>query len=314
MRLLVTGCAGFIGSAFCRYLLEKYPDDDIMGVDILTYAASPDALRELKKQDRFSFTKADICDGDAVGRVFADFSPDIVVNFAAESHVDRSIDSSDRFVRTNILGTQTLLDASLHYGVVRFHQVSTDEVYGDLPYDSKERFTESSVLSPSSPYSASKAAADLLALSYMKTHGLPVSVSRSCNNYGIYQHSEKLIPMTISHLIAGTPVTLYGDGRNMRDWLYVNDNCRAIDLIIRAGECGIYNVGADNEWTNLDLVRKIMSHFGGPDGEIAFVADRKGHDRRYPIDSSKIKALGWQPEADFEEKLKSTVEWYRYRE
>lgn len=313
MKILVTGCAGFIGSAFCRYLLKKYPSDYIYGVDAMTYAASPEALEYLMGYTNFTFARENICDREAIDRIFSSFLPDVVVNFAAETHVDRSIDSSFSFTQTNLVGTDILLSASLSYGVKRYHQVSTDEVYGDLPYGSDIGFTEESVLRPSSPYSASKAGADLLALSYMKTHGLPVSISRSSNNYGIYQHTEKLIPMTIGKIVNGMPVQIYGDGRNMRDWLYVDDNCRAIDLIIRAGDCGVYNVGADNEWSNIDLVKKIMGQLGMPDGELVFVPDRKGHDRRYPIDSGKIRSLGWQPEAEFEEKLKATVEWYRDR-
>lgn len=313
MKIVITGCAGFIGSAFADYILRKYPADSVIGIDCMTYAASESALKSLKCYEKFTFSKVNICDKEAIERIFAEHIPDILINFAAESHVDRSISSSRTFVETNILGTQVLLDASVKYGVRRFHQISTDEVYGDMPVDTAESFTEISPLNPSSPYSASKAAADLLALSYMRTHGLPVSVSRSSNNYGIHQHREKLIPMCISQILSDMPVTLYGDGTNMRDWLYTKDHCRAIDLIIRAGECGIYNIGADNEWSNIDLVRKIALLLGKSDAKIQFVEDRKGHDRRYPIDSSKIKSLGWQPKADFERELKATVEWYRDR-
>ena len=313
MKIVITGCAGFIGSAFADYILRKYPADSVIGIDCMTYAASESALKSLKCYEKFTFSKVNICDKEAIERIFAEHTPDILVNFAAESHVDRSISSSRTFVETNVLGTQVLLDASVKYGVKRFHQISTDEVYGDMPVDTAESFTEISPLNPSSPYSASKAAADLLALSYMRTHGLSVSVSRSSNNYGIHQHGEKLIPMCISQLLSDMPVTLYGDGTNMRDWLYTEDHCRAIDLIIRAGECGIYNIGADNEWSNVDLVRKIALLLGKPDAKIQFVEDRKGHDRRYPIDSSKIKFLGWQPKADFARALKATVEWYRDR-
>ena len=313
MKIVITGCAGFIGSAFADYILRKYPTDSVIGIDCMTYAASENALKSLKCYEKFTFSKVNICDKEAIERIFAEHIPDILVNFAAESHVDRSISSSLAFIETNVLGTQVLLDASVKYGVKRFHQISTDEVYGDMPIDSAESFTETSPLNPSSPYSASKAAADLLALSYMRTHGLPVSVSRSSNNYGIHQHREKLIPMCISQILSDMPVTLYGDGTNMRDWLYTEDHCRAIDLIFRAGECGIYNIGADNEWSNVDLVRKIALLLGKPDAKIQFVEDRKGHDRRYPIDSSKIKTLGWQPKADFARALKATVEWYRDR-
>jgi dTDP-glucose 4,6-dehydratase len=244
-------------------------------------------------------------------RVFSVERPDVVINFAAESHVDRSIENSSAFLQTNVLGTAILLDMSVKYGVKRFHQVSTDEVYGGVPLDTQELFTEESALNPSSPYSASKAAADLLTLSYMKTHGLPVSISRSSNNYGKYQHSEKLIPKVIDSILSDKPVSLYGDGSNMRDWLFVLDNCRAIDLIIREGECGIYNIGADNHISNIELVKKIMILSGKPGGEIAFVEDRKGHDRKYAINCSKIKSLGWMPEAKFDVELKNTVAWYK---
>lgn len=313
MKIVITGCAGFIGSAFADYILRKYPTDSVIGIDCMTYAASENALKNLKCYEKFTFFKVNICDKEAIERIFAENIPEVVVNFAAESHVDRSISSSRAFIETNVLGTQVLLDASVKYGVKRFHQISTDEVYGDMPIDSAESFTETSPMNPSSPYSASKAAADLLALSYMRTHGLPVSVSRSSNNYGINQHGEKLIPMCISQILSDMPITLYGNGTNMRDWLYTDDHCRAIDLIIRAGECGIYNIGADNEWSNIDLVKKIAFLLGKPDAKIQFVEDRKGHDRRYPISSDKIKKLGWQPKADFERELKATVEWYRDR-
>ncbi len=313
MKIAVTGCAGFIGSAFAGYLLDNYPDCQVIGIDCLTYAASLEALDGLKKRKNFTFYKENICDEAAIDRIFCRERPDVVVNFAAESHVDNSIAAPRAFIKTNVLGTGTLLDASVRYNVSRFHQISTDEVYGDAPLDATERFTEASPLNPSSPYSASKAAADLLALSYMRTYGLRVSVSRSTNNYGIYQHSEKLIPKTVEQVTSDQPISVYGDGSNLRDWLHTSDHCRAIDLIIRAGECGIYNIGAGNEWSNIDLVKKIMTLLGGPDGEIAFVTDRKGHDRRYPIDCSKIRSLGWQPKADFERELKATVEWYKNR-
>jgi len=314
MTILITGCAGFIGANFVEYLLSAYPEDRVVGVDCLTYAANAEALSRLCESDRFRFYKVDICDADAIEAIFRAEKPDVAVNFAAESHVDRSIADSPLFLRTNVLGVQVLLDASLRHGVKRFHQVSTDEVYGDLPFDSSERFTEDSSLRPSSPYSASKASADLIALSYMKTHGLPVSISRSANNYGRYQHFEKLIPMTILKLLSGEPVPIYGDGRNMRDWLFVEDNCRAIDLIIRAGDCEVYNVGADNLWENIDLVRRMGEFTGTLDAPIIFVPDRKGHDRKYAVSSEKLKnQLGWRPEANFDEKLRETVEWYKTR-
>lgn len=312
MKLLVTGCAGFIGANFTEYILDRYKQDTVIGVDYLTYAANLPALAELKKRPNFTFYKYNICDREAMERVFSLERPDVVVNFAAESHVDRSIECSSAFIETNIVGVSVLLDVSKKYSVKRFHQVSTDEVYGGISLNSNLIFDENSPLNPSSPYSASKGAADLLALSYMKTHGLPVSISRSSNNYGKYQHKEKLIPMTVDRILSGEPVTLYGDGKNMRDWLFVLDNCRAIDLIIRAGECGIYNVGANNQVANIDLVKKIMTLFGKSDDEIAFVEDRKGHDQKYSVNTDRLKALGWKPEADFDRALKNTVEWYRY--
>ena len=311
MKLLVTGCAGFIGANFVHFILDNYPDDQVIGVDCLTYAANPVALAEITKRKNLTFYKNNICDRADMERIFAEEHPDVVINFAAESHVDRSIEDSAAFIETNVLGVGVLLDMSKKYGVKRFHQVSTDEVYGDVALDSREQFTEESPLNPSSPYSASKASADLMALSYMKTHGMPVSISRSSNNYGRYQHKEKLIPMTVDRILSDMPVTLYGDGKNMRDWLFVLDNCRAIDLIIRAGECGIYNVSADNQLSNIDLVKKIMCVMGKPFAEITFVEDRKGHDRRYAASSEKIKSLGYKPKAEFERELKSTVEWYR---
>ena len=311
MKILVTGCAGFIGSSFALYLLKNYPSDLIVGVDCLTYAANEEALDKLLSYDRFRFYKENICDRAIIDGIFAAEKPDIVVNFAAETHVDNSILDSYSFVETNVVGTQVLLDASVRYGVSRFHQISTDEVYGDLPVDSANRFYEDSPLNPSSPYSASKAAADLLALSYARTHGLSVSISRSTNNYGIYQHSEKLIPTVIRSLVKHQPVPVYGSGENVRDWLYVADHCRAIDIILRKGTAEIYNVGADNYYSNVDLIKKIMTLSGYPDGEINFVADRKGHDRRYAVNFDKLRALGWQPQADFAVELKNTIGWYK---
>ena len=264
MKIAVTGCAGFIGFHFAHYLLNKYPKDWVIGIDCLTYAANPEALSILRDYANFSFYKADITDSAEMDRVFSAECPDVVVNFAAESHVDNSISDPTPFLKTNIFGVKVLLDACLRYGVGRFHQVSTDEVYGDTPLDSDTRFDESSPLNPSSPYSVSKAAADLLVLSYAKTYGIPVSISRSSNNYGRFQHREKLIPKTVDALVSGNPVTLYGDGSNIRDWLHVLDHCSAIDLIIRAGECEIYNISADNEWSNIDLVKKIMTLLGIP--------------------------------------------------
>jgi len=311
MKVLVTGFVGFIGANFTEYLLAKYPNDRIIGVDCLTYASSSEALSLFEDHQNVTFYKNNICDKEAMEQIFATERPDVVVNFAAESHVDRSIEDSSAFLMTNVMGTGVLLDMSLKYGVKRFHQISTDEVYGGVDLNSDIRFDEGAPLNPSSAYSASKAAADLLAMSYMKTHGLSISISRSSNNYGKYQHEEKLIPMAINNILDNKPVALYGDGENMRDWLYVLDNCRAIDMIIRTGECGIYNVGTDNRIANIDLINKIMVYLGKPDGEIAFVEDRKGHDRMYSINSDKIKRLGWNVEAEFERELKFTVEWYK---
>ena len=310
MKILVTGCAGFIGANFTEYILEKYHEDTVIGIDRLTYAANLTALKRLKVKERFSFYQYDICDRVSLEQIFDLKRPDVVVNFAAETHVDRSIENAADFIRTNVLGTEVLLDLSYRYGVKRFHQVSTDEVYGDVALSDDRCFAEDAPLNPSSPYSASKASADLIAMSYMRTHGLPVSISRSSNNYGKYQHSEKLIPATVGRILCGSPIIIYGDGSNMRNWLYVGDNCSAIDMIIRAGECGIYNVSADNQLSNIELVKRIMLRLEKTDVEIAFVEDRKGHDRKYSVSSDKLKALGWTATADFERELKHTVEWY----
>ena len=312
MKILVTGCAGFIGINFTKYLLENYPTDSLVGVDCLTYAANTEELAKLFLCDSFTFYKENISDAAAIDKIFSLEKPDVVINFAAESHVDRSFGDPELFFKTNVQGTEVLLGASLRHGVGRYHQISTDEVYGEMPIDSKARFTEDSPLAPTSPYSKSKAEADRLVLAY-RERGLRASISRSTNNFGKFQHTEKLIPMTVSKLISGESVPIYGDGRNMRDWLFVIDHCRAVDMIIRAGKCEIYNISAENEWSNIDLVKKIMSLSGIPDGELAFVKDRPNHDRRYPVDSSKIRSLGWQPEGKFGERLRETVEWYRGR-
>lgn len=311
MKLLVTGCAGFIGANFTKFVLKNYPNDSVVGVDALTYAANLDALKELKSEERFLFYKADICDETAMNKIIDAEKPRVVVNFAAESHVDNSILNPESFIRTNVLGTQVLLNASYRYGVSRFHQVSTDEVYGDVPLESEHIFDECSVLKPSSPYSASKAAADLIALSYMRTYGLSVSVSRSTNNYGMYQHGEKLIPTVIKKAMSGIPIPIYGDGKNMRDWLFVEDNCAAIDLIIRKGACEIYNIGSGNLISNCDLIDRILDCLDIPSARKKFVKDRLGHDMKYAVDCKKIRELGWKAEADFESGLKTTVEWYK---
>lgn len=311
MKILVTGCAGFIGANYVEFLLSEYPNDTIIGVDKLTYAANLEALSRLRTESRFRFFKADICDVESINDIFTQDKPDVVVNFAAESHVDRSIQDSTDFVRTNILGVQVLLDVSLRYSVKRFHQVSTDEVYGDIPLDSNTKFTESSPLRPSSPYSATKAAADLLALSYMKTHGIPVSISRSSNNFGKYQHKEKLIPMIVNKLILNEDIPLYGDGSCIRDWIAVEDNCRAIDCIVRKGGCEIYNIGSDNHISNIDMANEVVKRFQNHNGKIIFVPERKGADKKYAVDSRKIISLGWKPQTVFGDALTQTIMWYR---
>ncbi|MBQ4648892.1 MAG: dTDP-glucose 4,6-dehydratase [Clostridia bacterium] len=313
MNILVTGGAGFIGANFVYYELGKHPDDNIICLDKLTYAGNPENLKEAAKNPKFTFVKADICDRDAIYSLFEKYSFDIVVNFAAESHVDRSIENPDVFLQTNVMGTQVLLDASRKYGVKRFHQVSTDEVYGDLPIDRPDLFfTETTPLNASSPYSASKASADLLVKAYHRTYGLPVTISRCSNNYGPYQFPEKLIPLMIVNARAGKKLPVYGQGINVRDWLYVEDHCKAIDLIIRNGVVGeTYNIGGHNEMRNIDIVKLICKELGVGEELITYVTDRKGHDLRYAIDPEKIsKALGWLPETMFAEGIKKTIRWY----
>ena len=313
MRIIVTGCAGFIGINFTKYWLDKYTEDTVIGIDCLTYAANLSALAELKKQDRFVFYKTNICDRLAVEKIFQTEAPDIVINFAAESHVDRSIASSRVFLETNVLGTQTLLDISLQYGVKRFHQISTDEVYGDLPLETDEVFYENSPLQPSSPYSASKASADMLVLSYFRTHGLSVSISRSANNYGKYQHTEKLIPKVIEYALQDKLIPIYGDGRNIRDWIHVDDHCRAIDRMVHNASSGsVYNVGGGTLLSNITLVKEILHQLGKTEECITFVADRKGHDRKYALNCDKlVLELGWKPQVDFFDGLKETIMWYK---
>lgn len=313
MKLLLTGCAGFIGANFTNYWLDNHTADTVIGVDCLTYAANLPALARLKARDRFCFYQTNICDRTAMEKVFQTEAPDVVINFAAESHVDRSIERSRIFVETNVLGTQTLLDLCLQYGVRRFHQISTDEVYGDLPIESDVAFAENSPMKPSSPYSASKAAADLLVLSYHRTHGLSVSISRSANNYGKYQHAEKLIPKVIEYALKGQRIPIYGDGRNVRDWVHVDDHCRAIDAIVRGAPSGsVYNVGSGVLLPNIVLVKEILKQLGKSEELIEFVADRKGHDRKYALNCDKIAAeLGWQPQVDFADGLRETIAWYK---
>ena len=313
MTIIVTGGAGFIGSNFVFHMLQAHPDYRIVCLDKLTYAGNLSTLEPVLKQDNFRFVKADICDRQAVDKLFQEKKPDIVVNFAAESHVDRSIENPGIFLETNIMGTAVLMDACRKYGIQRYHQVSTDEVYGDLPLDRPDLFfTEETPLHTSSPYSSSKASADLLVMAYYRTYGLPVTISRCSNNYGPYHFPEKLIPLMIANALADKPLPVYGNGENVRDWLYVEDHCRAIDLIIHAGKVGeVYNVGGHNEKRNIDIVRIICQELGKPESLIVHVEDRKGHDRRYAIDPAKIhRELGWLPETKFEDGIKKTIKWY----
>ena len=313
MTILVTGGAGFIGSNFIFHMLEAHPGYRIVCLDKLTYAGNLSTLRQVMDHSRFRFVKADICDREAVFSLFEEERPDIVVNFAAETHVDRSIDDPGIFLRTNIMGTQTLMDASLRYGIKRYHQVSTDEVYGDLPLDRPDLFfTEETPVRTSSPYSASKASADLLVMAYHRTFGLPVTVSRCSNNYGPYQFPEKLIPLMIANCLYDKPLPVFGQGLNVRDWLYVEDHCRAIDLIIHKGRTGeVYNIGGHNEMRNIDIVKLICRELDKPESLISYVTDRKGHDLRYAIDPAKIHGeLGWLPETRFEDGIRKTIAWY----
>ena len=313
MTIIVTGGAGFIGSNFVFHMLEKHPDDRIICLDKLTYAGNLSTLEPVMDNPNFRFVRADICDREMVERLFEEEHPDIVVNFAAESHVDRSIEDPGIFLQTNIIGTATLMDACRKYGITRYHQVSTDEVYGDLPLDRPDLFfTEETPLHTSSPYSSSKAGADLLVLAYYRTYGLPVTISRCSNNYGPYQFPEKLIPLMIANALADKSLPVYGEGLNVRDWLYVEDHCRAIDLIIHEGKVGeVYNVGGHNEMKNIDIVKMICKELGKPESLITYVTDRKGHDMRYAIDPAKIhRELGWLPETKFEDGIKKTIRWY----
>ena len=311
MNILVTGGAGFIGGNFVHYMVGKYPDYRIIVLDKLTYAGNLETLEPVK--DKIDFVKEDIADRAAVYSVFEKYKPEVVVNFAAESHVDRSIENPEVFLQTNIMGTQVLMDACRKYGIKRYHQVSTDEVYGDLPLDRPDLFfTEETPIHTSSPYSASKASADLLVMAYHRTYGLPVTVSRCSNNYGPYQFPEKLIPLMIANALADKPLPVYGEGLNVRDWLYVEDHCKAIDLIIHKGRVGeVYNIGGHNEKTNIEIVRTILHILGKPESLITYVSDRKGHDLRYAIDPTKIHSeLGWLPETMFDDGIVKTVHWY----
>ena len=313
MKILVTGGAGFIGCNFVYYMLEKYPDYNIVCLDALTYAGNLKSLDKAMENANFKFVKGSISDKEFVDKLFADEAFDVVVNFAAESHVDRSIENPFIFLETNIMGTACLLEASKKYGVKRFHQVSTDEVYGDLPLDRPDLFfTEETPIHTSSPYSSSKAAADLLVMAYNRTYGLPVSISRCSNNYGPYHFPEKLIPLMIANALADKPLPVYGEGLNVRDWLYVEDHCKAIDLIIHKGRVGeVYNIGGHNEMANIDIVKIICKELGKPESLITHVGDRKGHDMRYAIDPTKIhNELGWLPETKFADGIKKTIKWY----
>ena len=314
MKIIVTGGAGFIGSNFIFYMLKNHPDYKIICIDKLTYAGNIHTLEKIIDDKKIIFYKTDICDRDGIYKIFTDEKPDIVINFAAESHVDRSIENPDIFLKTNILGTGVLMDACIKFGIKRFHQVGTDEVYGDLPLDRPDLFfTENLPVKASSPYSASKASADLLTLAYHRTFKIPVSISRCSNNYGPYQFPEKLIPLMIINALHDKNLPVYGQGLNVRDWLYVEDHCRAIDLIIHnektLGE--IYNIGGHNEMQNINIVKLILQQLGKPESLITFVTDRKGHDLRYAIDPTKIhNAIGWQPETKFSEGIKKTINWY----
>ena len=313
MKILVTGAAGFIGSNFVYYELDNNPEDKIVALDLLTYAGNLKNLDGCKDNPNFSFVKMDICDREAIDSLFEKERFDIVVNFAAESHVDRSIENPEIFLKTNILGTQVLMDASLKYGVKRYHQVSTDEVYGDLPLDREDLFfTETTPLHTSSPYSASKASADLLVNAYHRTFGLNMTISRCSNNYGPYQFPEKLIPLMINNARNDKPLPVYGEGLNVRDWLHVYDHCSAIDLVIRNGRNGeVYNIGGHNERHNIDVVKTILREVGKPESLITYVTDRKGHDLRYAIDPTKVtNELGWKPKYNFDSGIKETIKWY----
>ncbi len=313
MNIIVTGGAGFIGANFVFHMLDKHPNDRIICVDKLTYAGNLSTLKDVLDKPNFRFVKLDICDREGVYKLFEEEHPDVVVNFAAESHVDRSIENPQIFLETNIIGTAVLMDACRKYGIERFHQVSTDEVYGDLPLDRPDLFfTETTPIHTSSPYSSSKASADLLVLAYHRTYGLPVTISRCSNNYGPYQFPEKLIPLMIANALDDKALPVYGEGLNVRDWLYVEDHCKAIDLILMNGKVGeVYNIGGHNEMKNIDIVKIICKALDKPESLITYVTDRKGHDLRYAIDPEKIHSeLGWLPETMFEEGIQKTIAWY----
>ena len=317
MKILVTGGAGFIGSNFIYYILDKYKDYKIICIDKLTYAGNLSTLSEAMKNQNFKYIKADICDIEKIDTVFKEEEPNIVVNFAAESHVDRSISNPEVFLETNIRGTSVLLECCKKYNVKRYHQISTDEVYGDLPLDRPDlSFTEKSPLRPSSPYSVSKTSADLLVLSYFRTYKLPVTISRCSNNYGPYHFPEKLIPLIIIKALKNEKLPIYGDGKNVRDWIYVKDHCTAIDLILHKGKIGeVYNVGGNSEKSNLEVVKTILNILGKSEKLIEFVPDRLGHDRRYAINDYKIESeLGFKRDVTFEQGIEKTINWFLHNE
>lgn len=312
MKILVTGGAGFIGSNFIRLLMSSHPGYKIVNVDTLTYAGNLDNLRGIDTDLRYTFVKGDICDSNLINTILEKHEIDTIVHFAAESHVDRSIADASEFVRTNVLGTHTLLNAARRHAIRKFIHISTDEVYGSIPEGS---FKETDILTPSSPYSSSKAGSDLLALSYFTTYNLPVIITRCTNNFGPYQYPEKLIPLFVTNLIDGKKVPIYGTGKNIRDWIHVNDHCRAVDFLLHKGKTGeIYNIGGGSEKTNLEITEKILELLRKDESMIEYVTDRPGHDFRYSLDCSKLRSLGWKPGYSFEEGLQDTVTWYMQNE
>ena len=314
MNILVTGGCGFIGSHFLRYMMKTYPGDSFICLDALTYAGNKNNIKDLLEDSRLTIIEGNIRDASFVDTLFVTYKPDVVVHFAAETHVDRSITGPQVFLETNVIGTGVLLDACLRYGIQRFHHVSTDEVYGTLPLQGGSPFTEQNPLLPSSPYAVSKASSDLLVLSYYKTYRLPVTISRCSNNYGTHQYPEKLIPLMIQKALQGEALPVYGDGSNIREWIHVVDHCRAIDFILQKGKVGeVYNIGARQEISNIDLVKRLLDVLEKPHELITYVPDRLGHDLRYAIDNSKLEILGWKPEYTMEETLQGIVEWYRKR-
>ena len=313
MKMIVTGGAGFIGGNFVQYEVKNHPEDEIINLDLLTYAGNLESVKPVENAPNYRFVRGDIADREFIFRLFEEEKPDVIVNFAAESHVDRSITDPEIFVRTNVVGTTTLLDACRKYGIKRYHQVSTDEVYGDLPLDRPDLFfTEETPLHTSSPYSSAKASADLFVMAYHRTYGLPVTISRCSNNYGPYHFPEKLIPLVISRALNDEEIPVYGKGENVRDWLYVTDHCSAIDLVVRKGREGeVYNIGGHNERTNLDVVKTILKALNKPESLIKYVTDRPGHDLRYAMDPTKIETeLGWKPEYTFDTGSPVTIQWY----